>query len=113
MARCAVPARASQFLAGGSEIPLANAGKAPAGTSQRNVPTQRRRRGIFVEPQIKMKSSPVGAAYSAPSAFAFGFGATKTELDLFGDVMGYKYVSPNGLWVSVSVRVVGVFRGFN
>jgi hypothetical protein len=39
-ARCAVPARASQSSAGGSEIPLANAGKAPAGTSQRNVPTK-------------------------------------------------------------------------
>ena len=33
---------------------------------------QRRRRGIFVEPRTKMKSSPVGAAYSAP-----------TELGLF------------------------------
>ena len=37
--RCAVPARASQSSAGGSEIPLANEGTAPAGTSQRDVPT--------------------------------------------------------------------------
>jgi hypothetical protein len=46
---------------------------------------QRRRRGIFVEPRTKMKFSPVGAAYSAP-----------TELGLFFDFMFYKYVSPTG-----------------
>ena len=39
-ARCAVRARASQSSAGGSEIPLANTGKAPAATSQRDVPTK-------------------------------------------------------------------------
>jgi predicted helicase len=38
-ARCAVPARASQSPAGGSDIPLAKKGNAPAGTSQRDVPT--------------------------------------------------------------------------
>jgi hypothetical protein len=38
--RGAGPARASRSSAGGSEIPLAKTGKAPAGTSQRSVPTQ-------------------------------------------------------------------------
>jgi hypothetical protein len=48
--------------------------------------SQRRRRGIFVEPQAKRKSSPVGAAYFAP-----------TELGSFGDFIFYKDVSPDGL----------------
>jgi len=91
MARCAVPARASQFLAGGSEIPLANAGKAPAGTSQRDVPT----------------IAPSGAAYSVvrssrcddrtaqravPTA-----DAAPTELGSFVNFICYKDASPTGL----------------
>jgi hypothetical protein len=38
--RRAVPARASQSLAGGSEMPLVKKGNAPAGTAQRAVPTK-------------------------------------------------------------------------
>jgi hypothetical protein len=37
--RCDVPARASQSSAGGSEIPLAKSGEAPAGSAQRANPT--------------------------------------------------------------------------
>jgi hypothetical protein len=75
---------------------------------------QRRRRGIFVEPQPKHNSSPVGAAYSDDVA--------PTELLFVFELLIYKDVSPTGfeklnpcfirvhLWLK-NFRVVRVFRG--
>jgi hypothetical protein len=50
--------------------------------------TQRRRRGIFVEPQPKHNSSPVGATYSDDVA--------PTELLFIFELLIYKDVSPTG-----------------
>jgi hypothetical protein len=45
--RGAVPARASQSSAGGSEIPLAKSGEAPAGSAQRADPTSKAARAAW------------------------------------------------------------------
>jgi hypothetical protein len=47
MDRWAVPARASQSSAGGSEIPLAKSGEAPAGSAQRADPTSKAARAAW------------------------------------------------------------------
>jgi hypothetical protein len=55
----------------------------------RTLPPQRLRRDISVAPPTKIKSSPGGAAYFAP-----------TELGSFGDFTFYKDASPAGLQIS-------------
>ncbi len=58
-ARCAVPVRASQSSAGGSEIPLAKSRKAPAGSAQRANPTRAQARDQLSAFQKKLAAVTV------------------------------------------------------